>query len=72
MAYDRLIRTYLPYDIQIGDYIVWMDAGAYHIPWETRFSHGLANVVWCENKEEFYLARECETFEKWWDQWLID
>ena len=69
MAYDRLIRTYLPCDIQIGDHIVWMNAGAYHVPWETRFSHGLANVIWCDSSASFSLARQHETFGKWWGVW---
>ena len=48
MAFDRLMRTEMPKDIQRGDYIVWHNAGAYHLPWETRFSHGLATVLWLD------------------------
>lgn len=69
MAFDRLLRTYLPQDIQIGDYIVWKDAGAYHIPWETRFSHGLAKVIWHDEDGELMLARKEETFDQWWSKW---
>lgn len=69
MAFDRLIRMNLPKDIQIGDYIVWMNAGAYHIPWETRFSHGFAKVIWCDDKGELSLARDSESFSKWWEHW---
>ena len=35
MAYDWLVREDLPSDITVNDLIVWMNAGAYHIPWET-------------------------------------
>lgn len=69
MAFDRLIRTKLPRDIQIGDYIVWMNAGAYHIPWETRFSQGLANVLWLNDRGKLLLAREEESFAHWWGKW---
>ena len=70
MAYDRLIRMNLSKDIQVGDYIVWMNAGAYHIPWETRFSHGFAKVIWCDDKGELSLARDSESFSLWWGHWL--
>jgi hypothetical protein len=53
----------------MGDYIIWMNAGAYHIPWETRFSHGLANVIWCDNKGNMSLKRKMESFAKWWSNW---
>lgn len=69
MAYDRLIRTHLPADIGIGDHIVWLDAGAYHIPWETRFSRGLATVVWYDEQEGLQLARDAETPDAWWGVW---
>lgn len=69
MAFDRLIRTNLPGDIEIGDCIIWMNAGAYHIPWETRFSHGTAAVLWYDSKHGLSVAREKEAFEHWWGQW---
>jgi diaminopimelate decarboxylase len=69
MAYDRLTRTELPEDIEIGDRLVWTDAGAYHLPWESRFSHGLANVVWYEEEHGSRLARPAEEFEQWWGVW---
>jgi len=69
MAYDRLIRKNLPKDINVGDYVIWMDAGAYHIPWETRFSHGLASVVWCDEDGALSSARGKETFPEWWGRW---
>jgi len=70
MAFDRLARAYLPQDIQIGDHIIWMNAGAYHIPWETHFSHGLARVIWCNADGELFLARDAESFDAWWGQWV--
>lgn len=70
MAFDKLIRTNLPQDIQIGDYIVWMNAGAYHIPWETRFSYGFAKLIWCDGNGRLSVAREKESFSHWWSQWL--
>lgn len=69
MAYDRLIRTPISQSIEVGDYIVWMDAGAYHISWETRFSHGLAGVVFCDAKGELRMCRDRETFLEWWGEW---
>lgn len=69
MAYDRLIRKPLPMDIQIGDHIIWMNAGAYHIPWETRFSHGLAKVLWHGPDERLTVARDKEEFATWWSVW---
>lgn len=69
MAFDRLVRAQLPSDIQVGDYIVWKNAGAYHIPWETRFSGGLATVIWCDDEHTCVVARKAESFESWWGQW---
>jgi diaminopimelate decarboxylase len=68
MAFDRLCRSDLPTDIRIGDLVIWYNAGAYHIPWETRFSHGLAAVVWID-RGDMGLARRRETFEEWWNLW---
>ncbi len=50
MAFDQLARCPLPRSLRAGDHLVWMDAGAYHLPWETRFSHGLAAVLWHDGK----------------------
>jgi len=68
MAFDQLARRHLPRTIREGDLLVWMEAGAYHIPWETRFSHGLATVLWHENGR-VSTARERESFREWWEQW---
>jgi diaminopimelate decarboxylase len=69
MAFDRLIRIELPDDLAAGDFVVWMNAGAYHIPWETRFSHGLCKVLWYDEKGEITLARHEERFQDWWREW---
>lgn len=69
MAFDRLIRKNLPNDIQVGDYIIWHNAGAYHIPWETRFSFGLAKVLWYDEEGRLKMIREKESFIHWWGQW---
>ena len=57
---DRLGRWRLPRDLTAGDVIVWCDAGAYHLPWETRFSHGLCAVVWFDHDERMTVARSRE------------
>ncbi len=48
MAFDRLAFCPLPRSLRPGDRLIWMDAGAYHLPWETRFSHELAEIWWHE------------------------
>ncbi len=68
MAFDQLARRDLPRSIRPRDCLVWMDAGAYHIPWETRFSHGYAKVLWHDGTH-ITVAREAERFEAWWGQW---
>lgn len=66
MAYDTLIRTKLPSDIKIGDILVWHNAGAYHLAWETRFSSGTAPIVWFDRDDVPQLVRPRESFESWW------
>jgi diaminopimelate decarboxylase len=68
MAFDQLTRQSLPRSLRAGDHLVWMDAGAYHLPWETRFSHGLATVLWHDGRK-IGLVRKRESFENWWRQW---
>ena len=70
MAFDRLARLHLQDDIRIGDLLVWANAGAYHLSWETRFSHGLAPLVWIDEDGHLDLVRERETFASWWQGWL--
>lgn len=66
MAFDHLTRRPMPRDLRVGDSLVWMEAGAYHLSWETRFSHGLAAVLWHENGQ-VSAARSAEVFEQWWN-----
>lgn len=69
MAFDHLGRFQLP-AADVGDLIIWKDAGAYHIPWETRFSHGTCPVVWCDENWQPWVCRRRESLRSWWDQWL--
>src|SRR5262249_25957019 len=50
MAFDQLARRPLPRSLRPGDHLIWLEAGAYHLPWETRFSHGLAAVFWHDGR----------------------
>ena len=68
MAFDQLARIPLPRTLRAGDHLLWLEAGAYHIPWEMRFSHGHAAVVWHDEKG-LRSARERQGFENWWGQW---
>ena len=68
MAFDRLARISLPRALRPGDHLVWLEAGAYHIPWETRFSHGHAAVLW-HDESGLQPARERQSFEDFWGQW---
>jgi diaminopimelate decarboxylase len=65
MTDDCLGRRSLPASIGVGDVIAWLDAGAYHLPWETRFSHGLCAVVWFDDDEEPTVARAREAAPTW-------
>jgi diaminopimelate decarboxylase len=69
MTDDRLARLMLPDSIAAGDLVVWFNAGAYHLPWETRFSHGLCAVIWGDASDRLSLARQRETPERWSDLW---
>jgi len=65
MAFDNLGIHDLPSTVGVGDLLVWMDAGAYQMSWETRFSHGLGAVVWTRG-EKVEVVRPREMFETWW------
>jgi diaminopimelate decarboxylase len=69
MTDDRLGRFMLPEGIGPGDLIVWLEAGAYHLPWETRFSQGLCAVVWADETDALSLARARETPAAWSRSW---
>lgn len=68
MAFDQLARRPLPCSLKAGDHLLWLEAGAYHLPWETRFSHGLVGVLWHDGKGTS-LVRSRESFIQWWGQW---
>lgn len=63
MAFDCLGRRNLPASVRPGDHLVWFDAGAYHLSWETRFSHGLAEVWWDEGRGP-RCVRSVERFDR--------
>ncbi|MFC1483664.1 hypothetical protein ACFL6Q_01285 [Candidatus Neomarinimicrobiota bacterium] len=69
MAYDRLIRLQLPETLSVGDIMIWHNAGAYHVPWETRFSRGYCRVIWYDDNGKMNLERKEESFFSWWGQW---
>jgi diaminopimelate decarboxylase len=68
MAFDQLARIPLPRSLKAGDHLIWLEAGAYHIPWETRFSHGHAAVLW-HDESGLGLARERQSFKNFWGVW---
>jgi diaminopimelate decarboxylase len=69
MTDDLLARLDLPRDVGVGDVIAWMDAGAYHLPWETRFSQPLCAVAWSEGAAHLVRVRERERPEAWLAAW---
>ena len=69
MGSNRLGEWLLPDSLQPGDLLVWMHAGAYHLAWETRFSGGLAAVVWVDLNGTPTVARPRESPEYWWAAW---
>jgi diaminopimelate decarboxylase len=68
MAFDQLARRPLPRGLRAGDRLVWLDAGAYHLAWETRFSHGLAAVAWHDGRR-VRVVRRAERFTEWGARW---
>ncbi len=68
-AYDRFRPRLMPQTVSVGDYIIWFNAGAYHLSWETRFSQGLAKVIWCDERMRLSLARAGEDPQAWWGTW---
>jgi diaminopimelate decarboxylase len=65
MAFDQLARRPLPRSLRAGDFLMWLEAGAYHLQWETRFSHGLATIFWHDGRQT-QRVRQRESFEQWW------
>jgi diaminopimelate decarboxylase len=68
MAFDQIGRQALPSSIRAGDHLIWFEAGAYHLPWETSFSHGRAGIYWHDGKS-INQVRERENFKSWWASW---
>lgn len=66
---DRLGCWMLPESVKPGDRLIWLGAGAYHIPLETRFSTGLAPVVWFGTAQQVEIIRARESPSEWWSQW---
>jgi diaminopimelate decarboxylase len=66
---DRLGTWSLPKSVECGDLIVWRNAGAYHIPLETRFSFGLAPIVWFDRLKSASVVRPREDATQWWTHW---
>ena len=65
MTDDTLGRFQMAETVGVGDVLIWMGAGAYHLPWETRFSHGLCAVAWCDGRDIPSVARQRERPEEW-------
>ena len=68
MAFDQLARLPLPRSLSPGDHLIWLDAGAYHLPWETQFSHGHAAICW-QDETGVRLVRPHQPFADWWGHW---
>jgi diaminopimelate decarboxylase len=68
MAFDQLGFRPLPKALRAGDTLAWFDAGAYHLPWETHFSHGLAEVWWTD-EHGIRRERNAESFDQFWGRW---
>ncbi len=64
MAFDNLGVQELPSGLRAGDLLMWLDAGAYSMSWETRFSHGAGALVWTSGRG-VEVVRARETFESW-------
>jgi diaminopimelate decarboxylase len=69
MAFDCIAKKKLPSDVSIGDKVLWFNAGAYHLSWETRFSQPLARVLWHDERDNIVEARPPESFSEWWGRW---
>jgi diaminopimelate decarboxylase len=69
MTDDRLGRWDLPEDVEAGDVLVWTAAGAYHLPWESRFSHGVCAVAWYDEADRLSIARDREQPWEWAARW---
>lgn len=70
MAYDWLFRGAFPADVAIGDRLVYFNAGAYHLSWESRFSHGLCRVLWTADGRSLAEIRAPERPDRGPSHWL--
>jgi len=69
MVFDQLARIPLPRSLKAGDHLIWLDAGAYQLPWEVRFSHGHAAVLW-HDERGLRLVRGPQSFKDFWSPWI--
>ncbi len=69
MGYDSLYRGPLCSSAATGDRIIYFNAGAYHIPWENRFSQGLCNVLWTTDGATLRTLRSSESTDGWLSNW---
>lgn len=69
MAFDCISRAKIPGNVNVGDKVLWFDAGAYHLSWENRFSQPLARVLWHDEHDDIIESRPAETFSQWWGRW---
>jgi diaminopimelate decarboxylase len=69
MAYDWLYRGDFSSEVKLGDRLVYLNAGAYHVPWETHFSHGLARVIFTQDGINFEEIRAPESQQQWLSRW---
>ena len=70
MTFDVLAEARLPRGLRAGDHLIWMHAGAYNLSWETRFSHGLAPVLWHDGRV-VQQVRPRESFDQWYGRWML-
>ena len=70
MTFDVLAEARLPRSLRAGDRLIWMLAGAYNLSWETRFSHGLAPVLWHDGRV-VQQVRPRESFDHWYGRWTL-
>lgn len=63
MAYDWVYKGLLPEEIREKDQLLYLNAGAYHLPWETRFSRGLCRVLWSPDGKTIKEIRAEESLE---------
>ncbi len=69
MPYDWIYRGELSSAIKRGTKIAYFNAGAYHIPWETRFSRGLCSVILQDMTGALKCIRQKESIDDWVSSW---